>query len=139
MLLDGREEVPRALAAFCESLVPGGRLILDVEPLSLVTEPAAMRSWRRDPYLWTLQVMHTEYDSAANQTTSLLRYEKWHDGGLVATELQRFRLQYWSLPEFGHLLAGAGFTGISVTADYRDDQRPGPGSRVWTFHAVRPR
>ena len=139
MLLDGRDEAPRALAAFRESLVPGGRLILDVEPLSLVTEPAAMRSWRRDPYLWTLQVMHTEYDSAANQTTSLLRYEKWHDGGLVATELQRFRLQYWSLPEFGHLLAGAGFTGISVTADYRDDQRPGPGSRVWTFHAVRPR
>ena len=31
---------------------------------------------------------------AANQATSFLRYEKWHDGGLVATELQRFRLQY---------------------------------------------
>ena len=139
MLLDGRDEAPRALAAFRESLVPGGRLILDVEPLSLVTEPAAMRSWRRDPYLWTLQVMHTEYDSAANQTTSLLRYEKWHDGGLVATELQRFRLQYWSLPEFGHLLTGAGFTDISVTANYRDGRRPGPDSRVWTFHAVRPR
>ena len=138
MLLDGRDEAPRALAAFRESLVPGGRLILDVEPLSLVTEPAAMRSWRRDPYLWTLQVMHTEYDSAANQTTSLLRYEKWHDGGLVATELQLFRLQYWSLREFGRLLTDAGFTDISVTANYRDGRRPGPDSRVWTFHAVRP-
>ena len=31
MLLDGRDEAPRALAAFRESLVPGGRLILDVE------------------------------------------------------------------------------------------------------------
>ena len=139
MLLDGRDEAPRALAAFHESLVPGGRLILDVEPPSLITGPAPMRYWQRDPYLWTLQVMHTAYDRAANQTTSFLRYEKWHDGGLVATELQRFRLQYWSLPEFGHLLADAGFTDISVTADYRDDHRPGPGSRVWTFHAVRPR
>jgi SAM-dependent methyltransferase len=139
MLLEGHDEVPRALAAFRKSLVPGGRLILDVEPPSLVTEPAAMRYWRRDPYLWTLQVMHTEYDPSANQTTSFLRYEKWRDGELLATELQRFRLQYWSLPEFGHLLADAGFTDISVTANYRDDRRPGPDSRVWTFHAVRPR
>ena len=139
MLLDGRDEAPRALAAFHESLVPGGRLILDVEPPSLVTEPAPMRYWRRDPYLWTLQVMHTEYDSAASQTTSFLRYEKWRDGGLVATELQLFRLQYWSLPEFGRLLADTGFTDISVTANYRDGRRPGPDSRVWTFHAARPR
>ena len=65
--------------------------------------------------------------------------EKWRDGGLVATELQRFRLQYWSLPEFGHLLTDAGFTGISVTANYHDGRQPGPDSRVWTFHAVRPR
>jgi SAM-dependent methyltransferase len=138
MLLDGRDEAPRALAAFRESLVPGGRLILDVEPPSLLAEAAPMRSWRRDPYLWTLQVMHTEYDSAANQATSFLRYEKWRDGGLVATELQLFRLQYWSLPEFGRLLTEAGFTDISVTANYRDERRPGPDSRVWTFHAARP-
>jgi hypothetical protein len=98
-----------------------------------------MRYWQRDPYLWTLQVMHTEYDSAASQTTSFLRYEKWRDGGLVATELQLFRLQYWSLPEFGRLLADTGFTDVSVTANYRDDRRPGPDSRVWTFHAARPR
>jgi SAM-dependent methyltransferase len=139
MLLDGRDEVPRALAAFCESLVPGGRLILDVEPPSLITEPAPMRYWQRDPYLWTLQVMHTTYDRAANQATSFLRYEKWRDGGLVATELQRFRLQYWSLSEFGHLLTDAGFTRISVTANYHDGRQPGPDSRVWTFHAVRTR
>ena len=36
MLLDGRDEVPRALAAFRESLSPGGRLILDVGVLELV-------------------------------------------------------------------------------------------------------
>src|SRR5207247_7237515 len=33
MLLDGRDEVPRALAAFRESLSPGGRLILPVAVL----------------------------------------------------------------------------------------------------------
>jgi hypothetical protein len=97
-----------------------------------------MRYWRRDPYLWTLQTMHIEYDPAANQTTRFLRYEKWQDGGLLATELQPFRLQHWSLPEFERLLTDAGFTDISVTADYQDDRRPGPDTSDWTFHAVRP-
>ena len=83
--------------------------------------------------------MRTVYDPVANQTNSFLRYEKWRDGGLVATELQRFRLQYWSLTEFRRLLTDAGFTDISVTADNREDRQPGPNSNVWTFHAVRPR
>ncbi len=60
------------------------------------------------------------------------------DGGLLATELQRFRLQYWNLTEFGRLLTDTGFTDISVTADYREDRQPGPHSQTWTFHAVRP-
>jgi SAM-dependent methyltransferase len=139
MLLDGRDAAPQALAAFRASLAPGGRLILDVDAPRPVTEHPPMRYWRRDPYLWTLQTMHTESDSEIHQTTSFLRYEKWHDGTLVGTELQRFRLQYWSLPEFGRLLADAGFTDISVAADHQDDHQPGPDSYVWTFRAVRPR
>ncbi len=141
MLLDGRDAVPRALAGFRESLAPGGRLILDVDAPSLAAGPpvTAARYWERDPYLWTLQVMHYSYDAAANRTTSLLRYEKWRGGGLVATELQRFRLQYWSLPEFGRLLADAGFTDVTVTADHREGRQPGPRSFAWTFHPTRPR
>jgi len=114
-------------------------LILDIGVPELITGPGPMRYWERDPYLWTLQDMRTVYDPVANQTTSFLRYEKWRDGGLVATELQRFRLQYWSLTEFERLLVDAGFTDISVTADYRDDHRPRPDSGVWTFHSTRPR
>jgi SAM-dependent methyltransferase len=138
MLLDGRDAAPRALAAFRECLVPGGRLIADLDPPSLAAGPAitSARYWERDPFLWTMQVMHTSHDSAANQVTSLLRYEKWRDGALIATELQRFCLQYWSLPEFGRMLADAGFTDVTVTADYRDGCPPGPGSHTWTFHAA---
>lgn len=96
-----------------------------------------MRYWRREPYLWTLQTMHIDYDPVANQTTRFLRYEKWHDGSLLATELQPFRLQHWSLPEFGALLAEAGYTDIRVNADYQDDRMPGPDSDDWTFRASR--
>jgi hypothetical protein len=72
-----------------------------------------MRSWRRGPYLWTFQTMHTDYDPAANQTTRLLRYDKWQDGTLRKTELQTLRLQRWNIDEFENPLAQAGFTGIS--------------------------
>jgi SAM-dependent methyltransferase len=137
-LLDGTPAAQQALACFRESLAPGGRLVLDIDPPELVTGPGPMRYWRRDACLWTLQVMHVEYDPAANQTTRLLRYEKWQDGGLLATELQWFRLQHWSLREFEGLLAGAGFTDVRVTADYREDHQPGPASGIWTFHATRP-
>ena len=34
----------------------------------LITGPALMRYWERDPYLWTLQDMRTVYDPVANQT-----------------------------------------------------------------------
>jgi len=136
-LLDGSGALRQALACFAESLVPSGRLIVDVEPPHLEAAPGPMRHWRRDPFRWTMQAMHVEHDSAANQVTSFLRYEKWEDGTLIATELQPFRLQYWSLAEFGQLLAEAGFTGISVSADYRDGRSPGPRSETWTFQATR--
>ncbi len=136
-LLDGRNATLGALACFRESLQPSGRLIVDVPAPQLVTEPEPMRYWRREPYLWTLQTMHIDYDPVANQTTRFLRYEKWHDGSLLATELQPFRLQHWSLPEFGALLAEAGYSDIRVNADYQDDRVPGPDSDDWTFRASR--
>jgi hypothetical protein len=82
--------------------------------------------------------MHIEYDPVANQKTRFLRYEKWHDGRLVSTELQPFRLQHWSLAEFAQMLTETGFTEIAVTADYQDNHQLEPDSDDWTFHATRP-
>jgi SAM-dependent methyltransferase len=137
-LLDGRPAAHQALTVFRQSLVEGGQLILDVPAARLVTGPEPMRHWRAGPFLWTLQAMHVEYDPSANQSTRFLRYEKWHDGRLVRTELQLFRLQHWSVTEFTQLLTEAGFTGITVTADYQDDRQPGSDSDDYTFHATRP-
>jgi hypothetical protein len=81
--------------------------------------------------------MHVDYDPAANQTTQWLRYEKWRDGALVATELQPFRLQHWSIAEFTALLFEAGFRGVTVTGDYRDGLPPDPESDDWIFNAFR--
>lgn len=136
-LLESRAALQHALAAFRDSLRAGGRLIVDVPAPRLMTGQEEMRYWWHGQYLWTLQTMHVQYDAAASQTTRFLRYEKWHDGALVATELQHFRLQHWSVPEFEQLLDDCGFSAVTVTADYQDGNPPGPDSDDWTFHAVR--
>ncbi|MGH9277950.1 MAG: class I SAM-dependent methyltransferase [Acidimicrobiales bacterium] len=135
--LDGRNAVLRALSCFHESLVPGGRLIVDVAAPRPVTEPGPLRYWRRDAYLWTQQPVHVRFDPLANRTTMLIRYEKWADGELLTTELHSFCLQYWGRDAFEALLAEAGFAVTAVTADYQDDNEPGPDSLDWTFHATR--
>jgi SAM-dependent methyltransferase len=137
-LLDGRKATLQALACFRDSLVPGGRLFVDVPVPRPAAGPEPMRCWRRGSYLWTLQTMHIEYDPAADQTTRFLRYDKWQDGTLRMTELQTFRLQHWGLHEFEDLLAEAGFTGILVTGGYKNACIPGPGDDIWTFHAAAP-
>ncbi|MHB1526310.1 MAG: class I SAM-dependent methyltransferase [Candidatus Dormibacteria bacterium] len=136
-LLDGRGATLQALACFRECLQPGGRLLVDIPPPQLVVQAEPMRRWRRDPYLWTLQTQHIEYDEAANQTTRWLRYEKWQDGALIASELQPFCLQHWSIGEFQQLLGETGFGDVTVTADYCEHRAPGRTSEVWTFQACR--
>jgi SAM-dependent methyltransferase len=135
-LLDGRKATLQALACFRDSLVPGGRLFVDVPAPRPAAAHEGMRYWRRGPYLWTLHTLHTEYEPGASQTTRFLRYDKWLDGTLRMTELQTFRLQHWSRQEFTDLLAEAGFTRILVTADYQGVRTAGIACDVWTFHAT---
>jgi SAM-dependent methyltransferase len=137
-LLDGRQATLQALACFRDSLVPGGRLFVDVPVPRPAAEHEPMRCWRRGSYLWTLQTMHIEYDPAADQTTRFLRYDKWQDGALRMTELQTSRLQHWGLHEFEDLLAEAGFTDVLVTVGYQNACTAGPGDSIWTFHATTP-
>lgn len=144
--MEGREAALQALTCCRDSLVPGGRVFVDLVPPRHVsgamspdrpTEPGPARVWRRDSSVWTLETIQLEYDSAANRTIEWLRYEKWRDAELVASELRRFCVQHWTLWEFEQLLDEAGFTDVVVVADYRDEP-PGPRNDDWTFIATRP-
>jgi SAM-dependent methyltransferase len=136
-LLSGRQALLDALRCFHACLAPGGRLIVDVSPPQLLLEPEAMRSWRQGAWVWTLQTMRVDYDAAANQTLRWLRYEKWRDGALEATELQLFRLQHWSITEFQVLLDECGFSEVVVVGDYTPGRAPDAETHGWTFLAVR--
>src|SRR5262249_6194519 len=134
-LLDGRPELTNALTRFKACLKPGGRLLLDVDAPRLSSEPEPMGTWVSGTTVWTLQTMRVDYDAAKNQTTSWLRYEKWIDGALDATEFQVFRLQHWSVSEFSGLLRDAGFANIAVTSDYAQSREPSADSDILTFAA----
>jgi SAM-dependent methyltransferase len=138
VLLDGHQATLQALTCFRDSLVPGGRLFVDVPVPRPTPDREPMRHWRRGSYLWTLQTMHAEYDQGANQTIRYLRYDKWQDGILHTTELQTFRSQHWSSQEFADLLAEAGFIHVLVTADYKEASVPKAGNGIWTFQATAP-
>ena len=136
-LLDGRTATLQAMACFRDSLVPGGRLFVDVLVPQPVAEQEPTRHWRQGPFLWTLQTLGIEYDAAANQTTRILRYDKWQDGALSMTELQVLRFQHWDLHEFEHLLAEAAFTDIRISG-YKHASMRAPNDGIWTFHATAP-
>jgi SAM-dependent methyltransferase len=136
VLLDGRSATLAALRCFHDSLSPNGRLIVDIPAPRLIAGIQPMRHWRRGDDVWTLQELGVAFDPFAFQTTQWLRYDRWHDGSLVASELQTFRLQQWTTTEFTALLSDAGFADIKVTADYQQTA-VGAESETWTFHARR--
>jgi SAM-dependent methyltransferase len=136
--VEGREATRRTVECFRRSLVPGGRLLVDVTIPQMADVTGMVEHWRRDPFVYTRHTMVNEYDPALNCTLRYARYEKWHDGELLMTELHRFVLQHWNQPEFAALLEEVGFTDVSVRADFTEGKAPGPGTRYWSFRAVRP-
>jgi hypothetical protein len=68
---------------------------------------------------------------------SHLRYEKWRDGELLQTEMQRFPLRWYGLEEFELILKSLGFTDVVVSADYEYGKRPTRADQTFTFEARR--
>jgi SAM-dependent methyltransferase len=137
-LLEGRRATLEALDSFRRCLTAGGRLILDLDPPTIGDDAGPMRHWTSGDDILTLQVQHVEHDPVANRTTRWLRYERWREGALIATELQLFGLQRWGLEEFAGLLEESGFGRVSVCGGYQPGRPPGSSSWVWTFEATAP-
>jgi len=136
--VEGREATLSALRCFHKSLAAQGVLLLDLSPPNIGTDLGPMDYWESGAYLWTRQDVRVDYDPVVNCTTKFSRYEKWHNGQLVAAELRRFTLQHWGVREFQDLLMEAGFVDIEVTADYGQADSPRADSRRWVFRANRP-
>ncbi|MFM7427455.1 MAG: class I SAM-dependent methyltransferase [Elainella sp.] len=121
MLLN-RTAAIQTLQTFAQHLEPGGRLFIDLElPIhSYKTENVVKQrppiscpdgsviliqtsSWID----WLEQIEHT-----------LIRYEKWQSGQLIATELQDLSLHWFGPEEFAMCLREQGYSDIHLCANY---------------------
>ncbi|YAF97367.1 MAG: hypothetical protein AB3A66_06810 [Nodularia sp. CChRGM 3473] len=68
---------------------------------------------------------------------SVIRYEKWKDGQLIATELQYFPLHWFGRDEFIMCLQDNGYKEINLCANYTDSLHPNSHQDTLCFSATR--
>jgi SAM-dependent methyltransferase len=136
-LIDDVSSALQVLQRFRDHLQPGGRLILDIPPLSALAHQADdRRSWTAaNGDLLTLEGVRVKTDWVRQRSSSRLRYERWRDHRLVETQMEPMVQRFWGVEEFRLALTATGFADISVSADFRVDRRPTSGSRVLNFEA----
>ena len=87
----------------------------------------------------TMEKKSVEIDWINQCTVSYLKYEKWRQGKLIQSELQRLPMRWYGMEEMKFILENNGFTDITCSADYVYQSQPTNGSDIITFEAVRKR
>lgn len=142
LLIENRADSLRVLDRLYHHLIPGGRLILDLElPDSnfiVGTHLGTSTYELPDGDRMTLTCTLSEVNLLDQYKANLLHYEKWRDGVCIASESQRFALRWYGIEEFKLILEKIGFQAISVSSDYEFEKTPTPTTSIFTFEATRP-
>lgn len=138
LLLHKREDSLNALKNFYNLLSNGGKLILDIFlQTDLTVGNVSTRTWEsRDGGIITLESKIVEVDYISQYTISHNRYEKWKNGELTQSELERFPLRWYGIEEFKTILEQNGFEDIIISADYKHGEYPTNSTQTITFEAV---
>lgn len=138
LLLHKREDSLNALKNFYNHLSNGGKLILDIFlQIDLTVGNVSTRTWEsRDGGIITLESKIVEVDYISQYTISHNRYEKWKNGELTQSELERFPLRWYGIEEFKTILEQNGFEDIIISADYKHGEYPTNSTQTITFEAV---
>ena len=138
MLIDRFDDAMAALGRLRDHLEPGGRLLVDLPPMDAFDAPASERSWTTTTGdLITLSSAAAGVDVLGQRRVRHDRYERWRDGQLVETEIERSAYRLWGLEEFRMALALTGFEAIEVSANYRQGRAPRRGDQILNFEARR--
>lgn len=137
LLIERREESLGALKRFREHLVRGGRLILDLELQTDLRVGTISTGTVETPQGETITTESNvvEVNFLEQYSVSYLRYEKWQEGELMQTEMQRFALRWYGLEEFELVLKSLGFSEVVVSADYEYGKRPIRADQTFTYEA----
>lgn len=139
LLLEDRRDSLEALRRFHEHLVPGGRLILDLEfRTDFRLDHVSTKTFTTpEGDLITLESKLVEVDLLKQHSVVFLKYEKWSDGKLSEAELHRFPLRWYGVEEFKLVLEGEGFSDITLSAGYEYGKLPSSAEQTFTFEARR--
>ncbi|CAH8713091.1 class I SAM-dependent methyltransferase [Paenibacillus thiaminolyticus] len=138
-LIDNREDSINALKCFYEHLNPGGRVIIDLilpERMEIGTISTSTFTFSSGDVI-TVEDKLVEFNMIHQYSVSYLKYEKWREGALIQSELQRFALRWYGNEEFKLVLESIGFSDIVCSTDYVYGKQPTDGSQIFTFEAVR--
>lgn len=135
-LAKARESLKRLYS----SLLPGGKLVMEVEQLKAHTSsnwPWGGRWITRPDGAKIICSWLGHYNADEQVSYSLGRYELVKDGKLLETEFEEFNLRFYTQAEFTHMLEEAGFTSIQMFKTY---ERTAPGAEDDTiiFECAKP-
>lgn len=134
-------EIAESLARVRDHLIPGGRLLLEVEtppPGPHRHQPWSGRFWRRpDGATITLRGIG-RYDADTQVEEAVGIYELFVDGRLVESELNDWVRRFWTAEQITEVLTTAGFTAVEVTRAYSRAEPPTAQDRELTITAVVP-
>lgn len=126
------------LKRFHAALEPGGLLMVDLQPLSMLSRPIQdRRSWTTpEGDLLTCEGVGTGTDWLRQTYETRYRYERWRDHRLVETQIDPMIQRAWGRTEFELALAHCGFGEVRVTGGYNRARGARPSDSVLTFEAT---
>ncbi|MBD3736926.1 MAG: class I SAM-dependent methyltransferase [Pseudomonas balearica] len=139
-LITSTEKALAALGRMYDHILPGGRIIFDIDNMKGVIEAtASVRSWQpSEDDLLTLHSESPQNDYISQTSLYYLRYEHWRAGRLVDSEMDLFRLRWWGIDELKFALKSVGFKNVDITGGYEYGRAPRDSDSVITFEAQRP-
>jgi SAM-dependent methyltransferase len=138
-LVDDFGEALNVLRRFQDHLKPNGRMIIDLAIFanSHVGE-TSVRAWTSaEGDLVTTEDRCVEIDTLGQRTIWHLRYDRWRDGSLVESEIDRLTLRWWGIHELRMALGQTGFSGITISGGHQHARAPRQGDQFITFEATR--
>ena len=138
-LVDTFDAALAALRRFHHHLQPGGRLLVDIQPLAfLASQSVDRRRWTNAAgEQLTCEGVRVATDWFTQRAETDYRYERWQDGCLIETQRDPMAQRYWGVEEFRLALAATGFSEIAAIGSYDASRPPRPTDRILTFDAVR--
>lgn len=136
-LIEWRKDLISALKCYYDHLKKEGMLMIDLLlPKDFTPHVSKTRLWENSKNeAITLEEKRVELDLINQRTVSLLKYEKWKNGELLQTELQRLAMSWYGLYEFQLLLESVGFVDVTVSADYKYKSIPKHAGSIITYEA----